>query len=99
MKVDVYIHGVPKGQRIWKTDASDDQVIALSYGAGAEEQTKYLIEVRKSGSDSYCYYSMLKYKDILAQDGRSGSYFGLTVRMDMVCTKIQTIIPRFWVVS
>lgn len=91
MKVDVYIHGVPKGQRIWKTDASDDQVITLFYGAGAEEQTKYLVEVRKSGSDNYCYYSMLKYRDVLAQDGRSGSYFGLTIRMDMVCTKIQTM--------
>ncbi len=91
MKVDVYIHGVPKGQRIWKTDASDDQVITLFYGVGAEEQTKYLVEVRKSGSDKYCYYSMLKYRDVLAQDGRSGSYFGLTIRMDMVCTKIQTM--------
>jgi len=91
MKVDVYIHGVPKGQRIWKTDASDDQIITLFYGAAEEEQTKYLLEVRKSGNDNYCYYSILKYRNVSAQEGRPGSYFGITIRMDMVCTKIQTI--------
>ena len=91
MKLDIYIHGVPKGQRIWSTDKCDDQVITLFYGAGAEEQTKYLVDVRKSGNDNYCYYSMLKYQNVSAQDGRAGSYFGITVRMDMVCTKVQTM--------
>ena len=91
MKVEVYIHGVPKGQCIWKTDACDDPVITLFYGAGAEEQTKYLVEVRKSGTDSYCYYSMLKYKNVSAQGGRQGSYFGITIRMDMLCTKVQAL--------
>lgn len=91
MKVDVYIHGVPRGQRIWKSDTCDDQIITQFYGANADEQTKYLVEVRKSGNDSYCYYSMLKYKNVSAQDGRSGSYFGITIRMDMVCTKVQAL--------
>lgn len=89
MKLDIFIHGVPKGQRIWSTDNCDDQVITLFYGAGDEEQTKYLVDVRKSGNDNYCYYSMLKYQNVSAQDGRAGSYFGITVRMDMVCTKVQ----------
>lgn len=90
MKIDIYIHGVPNGQRIWGT-GGDDQVINQFYGAGNDEQTKFLAEVRKSGGHNYCYYSILKYKNISAESGRAGSYFGLTVRMDMVCTKVKTI--------
>lgn len=90
MKVDIYIHGVPNGQRIWGT-GGDDQVINQFYGAGSDEQTKFLAEVRKSGGQNYCYYSLLKYKNISAENGRAGSYFGLTIKMDMVCTKVKTV--------
>lgn len=90
MKVDIYIHGVPNGQRIWGT-SGDDQVINQFYGAGGEEHTKFLAEVRKSGGQNYCYYSILKYKNVAAEGGRAGSYFGLTIRMDMVCTKIKAM--------
>lgn len=90
MKIDIYIHGVPNGQRIWGT-GGDDQIINQFYGAGNDEQTKFLAEVRKSGGHNYCYYSMLKYKNITAESGRAGSYFGITIRMDMVCTKVKTM--------
>lgn len=90
MKVDIYIHGVPNGQHVWGT-GGDDQVINQFYGAGSEEQTKFLAEVRKSGGQNYCYYSLLKYKNVIAENGRAGSYFGLTIRMDMVCTKVKTM--------
>ncbi len=90
MKLDIYIHGVPNGQRIWST-GGEDQIINQFYGAGGEEQTKFLAEVRKSGGQNYCYYSLLKYKNVSAENGRAGSYFGLTIKMDMVCTKVETI--------
>lgn len=90
MKVDIYIHGVPNGQRIWGT-GGDDQIINQFYGAGGEEQTRFLAEARKSGGQNYCYYSILKYKNVIAENGRAGSYFGLTIRMDMVCTKVKAM--------
>lgn len=90
MKVGVYIHGVPNGQRVWG-NGGDDQVINQFYGSGSEEQTKFLAEVRKSGGQDFCYYSILKYKNVTAESGRSGSYFGLTIKMDMVCTKVKTV--------
>lgn len=90
MKVDIYIHGVPNGQRIWGT-GGEDQVINQFYGANGEEQTKYLAEVKKSSGENYCYYSLLKYKNVLAADSRAGSYVGLTIRMDMVCTKVKAV--------
>ena len=90
MKVGVYIHGVPNGQRIWG-NGGDDQVINQFYGAGKEEQTKFLAEVRKSGGENFCYYSILKYKNVSAESGRAGSYFGLTIKMDMVCSKVKTV--------
>lgn len=90
MKVGVYIHGVPNGQRIWG-NGGDDQVINQFYGTGSEEQTKFLAEVRKSGGQNYCYYSILKYKNVSAENGRAGSYFGITIKMDMVCTKVKTV--------
>lgn len=90
MTVDIYIHGVPNGQRIW-SNGGNDQVINQFYGAGNKEQTKFLAEVRKSGGHDYCYYSILKYKNITAENGRAGSYFGLTLKMNMVCTKVKSI--------
>lgn len=90
MNVDIYIHGVPNGQRIWG-NGGDDQVINQFYGTGSEEQTKFLAEVRKSGGQNYCYYSILKYKNVSAENGRAGSYFGITIKMDMVCTKVKTV--------
>lgn len=90
MKVGFYIHGVPNGQRIWG-NGGDDQVINQFYGAASEEQTKFLAEVRKSGGQNFCYYSILKYNNVSAESGRAGSYFGLTIKMDMVCTKVKTM--------
>lgn len=91
MQVDIYIHGVPNGQRTWGTD-DHDPVITQFYGAGNEEQTKFVAEVRKSGKQNFCYYSILKYKNVLDEkNGRSGSYFGLTIRLDMVCTKTKAM--------
>lgn len=90
MKVDIYIHGVPNGQRIWST-GDEDPVMNQFYGTESEVQTKFLAEVRKSGGQNYCYYSLLKSKNVSAEDGRAGSYFGLSIRMDMVCTKVKVI--------
>lgn len=91
MKVDIFIHGVPNGQRIWSTGNGDDPIIKQFYGAEGEEQTLFLAEVRKSGGQNFCYYSILKKKNVIAENGRSGAYFGLTIRMDMVCKKIKTM--------
>lgn len=88
MKVDIYIHGVPNGQRIWST-GDEDPVMNQFYGTESEVQTKFLAEVRKSGGQNYCYYSLVKSKNVSAEDGRAGSYFGLTIRMDMICTKVK----------
>ena len=90
MEVEIYIHGVPHGQCVWHT-ANDDQIINQFYVASESVQTKFLVEVRKSAGKNYCYYSMLKYKNVSADDGRAGSYFGITIRMDMVCVKIKTM--------
>ena len=90
MKVDIYIHGVPNGQRIWST-GDEDPVMNQFYGTESEVHTKFLAEVRKSGGQNYCYYSLLKSKNVSAEDGRAGSYFGLSIRMDMVCTKVKVI--------
>lgn len=90
MEVEIYIHGVPHGQCVWHT-ANDDQIINQFYVASESVQTKFLVEVHKSAGKNYCYYSMLKYKNVSADDGRAGSYFGITIRMDMVCVKIKTM--------
>ena len=84
MDLEVFIHGVPNGQKIWgKND--DLPYIQSFYGRSDNEEIKFLIELRNINSRNYCYYSYLKCRNIIAFDGRSGSYFGISIRIDEYC--------------
>lgn len=90
MKISIFIHGVPNGQKVWSMDGTD-AVVANYYGQGQGEETKFVAEIKKSNGTPYAYYSYLRYNNVFACDGRAGSYVGLTVRMDAMCTDVVSI--------
>lgn len=90
MDLELFVHGVPKGQKIWGK-AEDDLAYIQNFYTQNNEETKFLVEVRNTKDTTYCYYSYLKYNNVVASDGRAGSYFGMTLRFDVYCTDVVTI--------
>lgn len=85
MDLEIFIHGVPDGQKIYgKKD--DLPYLQSFYGRSDNEETKFLIEFRNLNGRNYCYYSYLKSRNIIAFNGRPGSYFGVSIRIDTYCT-------------
>lgn len=86
MDLEFFVHGVPKGQKIWGKD--DDLSYIQNFYAPNNDETKFLVEIRTVNGKNYCYYSYLKYNNIVACDGRAGSYFGMTLRIDEYCADV-----------
>ena len=87
MQVEYIISGTPKGQDYYGPEESR-QYMSTMYGASTDN--KLMVDVRKEADGkSYCYYNYLINKDVLDVDGRSGSYFCLSLRVDEYCIDIQ----------
>lgn len=90
MDLELFIHGVPKGQKIWGK-AENDLAYIQNFYTQNNDETKFLVEIRSIKDTTFCYYSYLKYNNVVASDGRAGSYFGMTLRFDVYCADIVTI--------
>jgi len=85
MTLDLYIHGVPNGHHVWgKQDEQD--YLNLFYG-GTHNNDRLHVDIRKN----HAYYTLLCYHHITDFNGRSGSYFGITLRFDCYCSDIAVI--------
>ena len=80
MEVELLLHGVPHGQQ-YNGIADEQSNMGLFYD-NSTESVKFVIETKKNEGKSYAYYSYLRYKGIIEAGGRTGSYFGLTLRID-----------------
>ena len=80
MDLELLIHGVPDGQDYYGITEEQTNV-GLFYDSSAES-VKFVIEAKKHGNKAFAYYSYLRYKGMIGAGGRSGSYFGLTLRID-----------------
>ena len=93
MEVELFIHGVPSGEGFWGKE-EDRNYFGTFYDHSSDE-VKFLIQTRALKGKPYCYYNYLVYKtvgaqtpNIVANDGRDGSYFGITLRLDAYCKDI-----------
>lgn len=100
MKLELFVHGVPKGQSIW--GKNDDHIYIQNFYTSRNDETRFLVQVRDVKGERYCYYSYLKYNNIAAFDGRPGAYFGLSLRLDAYCLDVigiynilETIYKRY----
>lgn len=82
MDVELLIHGVPEGQDYYGIE--DERTNAGLFYDNSTEVVKYVVETKQFHNKNYAYYSYLRYKNIVGAKGRSGSYFGMTLRTDML---------------
>lgn len=80
MTVDLIIHGVPNGQDSWGKD--DDRHYLSTFYTSKDDKEYLSVELRKISGKPYAYYHYLKYNNVVAADGRPGSYLGITLRID-----------------
>ena len=80
MDVEILIHGVPDGQDY--DGIAEARTYAELFYDDSTESVKFVVETKTSGNKAYIYYSYVLYKGIVGFGGRSGSYFGLTLRLD-----------------
>lgn len=84
MDIEIFVHGVPNGQSFWGKE-EDRNYFGNFYGQSGSDAVKYLIQTRSSNGKTYCYYNYLVYQNVIGNDGREGSYFGLSIRFDAYC--------------
>ena len=90
MEVELFVHGVPSGEGFWGKE--EDRNYFGNFYDHSSDEVKFLIQTRALKGKPYCYYNYLIYKtvgaqtpNIVANDGRDGSYFGITLRLDAYC--------------
>ncbi|MBO6118366.1 MAG: hypothetical protein J6P44_07480 [Bacteroidales bacterium] len=77
MNIEVYLHGVPSGQKV-SDNGKDVRYISGFYNGNVLHADRGLV-IEVVGKKIY--YTYLKY-DLIANDNRQGSYFGLTLMID-----------------
>lgn len=87
MDVELFIYGVPYGEGFWGKE-EDRKYFGSFYNTQATDKVRFLVQVRESEGKPYCYYNYLVYKDVLDNDGRSGSYFGISLRIGAYCKDV-----------
>ncbi len=91
MDAEVFLSGVPAGESFWGKDSSESSYFGTFYQSSVSENLRFLIQRRNKGVKTYYYYNYLRYNNIVANDGRGGSYFGLTLRLDIYCKDFMAI--------
>lgn len=89
MEVELFVHGTPYGADFW--GKKDDKNYFVPFYNGSSDELKFLIQIRSLNGKPYCYYNYMAYKDVVSNDGRSGGYFGISLRFDAYCTDAMTL--------
>lgn len=94
MKISEFVfHGVPQGFDVWGT--SGDKYYESFYNIlesfkGAK--SAFVVEIRKDSNKWCSYYSYVRAQNVIAEGGRTGSYFGMSLKMDgEYCTDVYSL--------
>lgn len=94
MKIAEFVfHGVPQGFDVWGT--SGDKYYESFYNIlesfkGAK--SALVVEIRKDSNKWCSYYSYVRPQNVIAEGGRTGSYFGMSLKMDgEYCTDVYSL--------
>lgn len=90
MELKLILSGVPKGESYWGPQ-EDKQYFGLLYKP-SNENKRFDIVLRKSGNGNYAYYHYLVYNIVNDFEGRTGSYIGITLRLDRYCKDYESIL-------
>lgn len=89
MNITLLIHGVPMGFNTWKSDDSD---YLKRFYRKSDKNEEITVEVISTESGPATFYNYLRYNTIVDANGRAGSYYGMSIRIDgYECMKIADI--------
>lgn len=91
LNINLFVHGVPMGQKIWGPKGDDQNYLSSFYGPKWGVPEIMIVEIMTFGGIPYCYYSFIKGENVFDAQGRAGSYFALTLRMNAFYADIQNI--------
>lgn len=97
MLSEFVFHGVPQGFDAWGT--SGDGYYESFYGPGEfykGAKTALVVEIRKDSVGFCSYYTYVRPQNIVAQGGRTGSYFGMSIKSQgQYCTDVYSLFQLF----
>ena len=82
LNISLFVHGVPMGQKMWGPKGDDLRYLSTFYGPKWESPEVMKVEVMTFGGVTNCYYSFVKGQNVCDSQGRAGSYFALTLRIN-----------------
>ena len=91
LNVSLFVHGVPKGQKIWGSAGDDKIYLSSFYGPNWAAPELMKVDVMSFGGTTYAYYTLVKGQNVFDAEGRSGAYFALTLRMNSYYADVQNI--------
>ena len=91
LNINIFVHGVPMGQKIWGPKNEDQSYISSFYGPEWDVPEVMKVDIMNFGGIPYCYYSFVKGKKVYDSQGRAGSYFAITLRINAFYADIQNI--------
>lgn len=86
MDVELFIYGVPSGASFY--GVKEEEGYFGSFYDGCKDKVKFSVQLRMVGDKAYAYYNYLVYDGVSAFDGRQGSYFGISLRLDEYCKDV-----------
>lgn len=97
MDVELFVHGVPNGEAFWGKDETCRNYMGQFY-VECSDEVRFLIQACELKGRRFCFYNYLVYKsagalepNVVGFDGRDGSYFGLTLRLDAYCKDVAKV--------
>ena len=97
MDVELFVHGVSNGEAFWGKDETCRNYMGQFY-VECSDEVRFLIQTCELKGRRFCFYNYLVYKsagalepNVVGFDGRDGSYFGLTLRLDAYCKDVAKV--------
>ena len=93
----IVFHGVPQGHDVF--GGAGDKYFESLYGISDSykgAKTVFVVEVRRDVSGLCSYYSYIRPQNVVANSGRSGSYFGMSLKVEgRYCTDVYSLFQLF----
>ncbi len=91
LNISLSVHGVPMGQKIWGPKGDDQRYLSSFYSPKWDTPEVMKVEIMTFGGLTSCYYSFIKGQNVCDSQGRAGSYFALTLRINAFYVDVQNM--------
>lgn len=91
LQINLFVHGVPRGHKVWGPKEADAQYFGSFYGPKWDLDEVMKVDIMNFGGTTYAYYTFVKGLNVCDSDGRAGSYFALTLRFNAYYADVQNV--------